>query len=67
MLLSGALFVRLNQVAIALALGMKPHVRKKMEAIGVVLHALHGVEVGHLGVEDDQNHYTSIKIPRDLY
>ena len=29
MLLTRALFVRLNQVASVLALGMKPHVRKK--------------------------------------
>ena len=31
MLLTRALFVRLSQVASVLALGMKPHVRKKME------------------------------------
>ena len=53
MLLNGALFVWLSQVASVLALGMKPHVRKKMEQNEEKLAENELLEVGDIGLDDD--------------
>ena len=53
MLLTRALFVRLSQVASVLALGMKPHVRKKMEQNEEKLAENELLEVGDIGLDDD--------------
>ena len=52
MLLTRALFVRLSQVASVLALGMKPHVRKKMEQNEEKLAENEPLEVGDIGLDD---------------
>ena len=45
--------MRLNQIANVLALGMKPHVRKKMEQNEEKLAENELLEVGDIGLDDD--------------
>ena len=53
MLSNGGLVVRLSQVASVLVLGMKPHVRKKMEQNEEKLAENELLEVGDIGLDDD--------------
>ena len=52
-LLNGGLVVRLSQVASVLALGMKTHMRKKMEQNEEKLAENELLEVGDIGLDDD--------------